>query len=283
MNIELTPAARLMIHVLGKLRAQRDALLSPLATKMVQHAQEMMNQAGTAPNNLIGHAWRTAWSMYPRTEPGDVGRQLETLVGRLLGELEEAIGKLEEQVPGFKPVSVPLPATLRDLDDLFAPENTRSGSMSLCHDESTETSLFVPVFYASMVPEAFRRIISAYRFEAGDFSRHLRAEAQFCDLAAITLPHLESYHDDLLTHDRDALYGMSVGQEGLVVVKEYGCGTWLYPTVGSDNNVAMCAGRQQELERAKAIVLVTYSSVTQLSPLAAGQYWSMASHRALAA
>lgn len=282
MIIELTPAARLLIHVLGKLRAQRDALLSTVATQMVQHAQELMNQAGASPHNLIGNAWRTSWSMFPRTEPGQGGKQLEALVGCLADELEQAIASLEERVPrGVMPVSPPLPTSLRDLDDLFARAGTRPAAQTLSHEEGSDASLFARVFHASMVAEAFRRILSAYRFEVGDFDRTDRAERLFCDLAAIALPHVECYHEDLLVHDRDAIYGMSVGQEGLVVVKSEGYGTWFYPTVGAPNNVPMDPKRN--LGTTRAIALITYESVTQLSLQAAAQYWNMATHRAQAA
>ena len=282
MNIELTPAAKLLIHVLGKLRAQRDALLSTVATQMVQHAQQLMNQAGASPRNLIGNAWRTSWSMFPRTEAGESGRLLEALVGRLVDELEQAIVSVEERVPrGVMPVSPPLPTSLRDLDDLFALAGTRPNAQTLSHEEGTEASLFARVFHASMVGEAFRRILSAYRFEVGDFDRADRAERLFCDLAAIALPHLECYHEDLLVHDRDAIYGMSVGQEGLVVVKSEGYGTWFYPTVGALQNVPMDPKRS--LMAPRAIALITYDSVTQLSADAADRYWRKATHRAHAA
>lgn len=280
--IEMTPAARVLAEVAAKLRAQRDALLSTVSTNMIKHAQQLMNELGGHTNNYIGSAWGTSWSMFPG-QPKE-GRNLEVLFNNILAEINAAIEKVDERLPGMRmAVSPPLPTTLRELDELFAPAGTRSTSQAMTYGEWTEASLFAPTYKASQAPEAIRRIISAYRYETGDFDRSRREEKQFCDLADILMPQLDCYYEDVLVHDRDVLYGMSVGQEGLVVAKESGFGSWFYPTVGAEQNTPLTQQREHDLHTARAIALVTYDSVTRMEPGNACGYWRKAMQRAEAA
>lgn len=269
---EMSSTVRVLAAVAGKLRAQRDALLSTVAQQMVLHAQELMNKQGPCSRSLLGNAWNISWATFPG-EPLP-GKNLQVLFNSFLAEINAALAKIEKEVPGLPTTLSPaLPRTLRELDDLFACAGTRPTSQALSVAEANEVGLFCPAYKASMVPQSARRIISAYRFEVGDFDRQRREERLFCDLAEIMLPKIDCYFDDVLVHDRDVIYGMSMEQEGVIVAKASGYGTWFYPIVGAEYNYELDGHRKMSLEFAKAIAFVTYGKVSCYSPDAMIQHW----------
>lgn len=284
MNVHLTPMTQTLLSVRDKLVAQRDALLSPLVERMVEHAQELMDAQGSTPRNMLASAWRAAWQMYPGVEPQS-GQLIKLVVARIIQEFNLAIDNLTEKLPAdlAAPRRVGVPGSLAALDEFFAPEGTRLRSQAMSYEEMVDAGLFVRVFDASQGAEAFRRILSAYRFEIGDYDSTVRDDRVFCAWASLALPHVEDYFVDLLVYDRDAIYGMAEDQEGLVMVRAEGFGTWFFPTVGADRKIGFEPGFRARLESARVIAKVTYNSVMPMSAAEAEAYWSRSTAAACAA
>lgn len=260
--------ATVIALVAAKISAQLAVLESDLTKRLVAHAELLMAEA---PDGMIADAFRTAGINFVRRGTAGAG-PIAALIGGFVHEMkgtrDALLGRLAD---GAMPNLPYVAESYRDLDRLFAIHGTRRGALTMTPKERESIAHLVRTFEASLAPDAFRRIVSAYRFEVGDYDREIREERVFCDLAAAILPSLGSYHHDLLTIDRDTIAGMCGEHVGLVIAKGDGCGTW-WLGIPNDNGTLESWGRKA-IEDARAIALVTYERVAPLNAHQALALW----------
>lgn len=154
-------------------------------------------------------------------------------------------------------------ATLREIDAALSSDG--GASIIIKHSESRDIAAFVRTFEAAEIQHVIGSLVATYRFATGDYDRGIPAEAAFCDVAGMLLPHVSDYFSDLLQVDRDAVFSAIEGRIDAFVVGSRECGSGTYGLIFAAGKPVTLSIITQCFSKSETLVRVTQEGVQKVA------------------